>query len=277
MKPGDTIEIKENRFVVDDVDQFERTAKRIVASDILETFTYDSIGINTAQDADRPLTLEKQRHDQILSGVLISKARPSLKSRVLPTTRLIKNVAKTDESIYVSNAFPIFGSIDKLIQSERNIQIFDDTEVLPGIITSIVSTSSSISSLTIGFGGTGYTNITSPNVAISSALIKRKDPISAWEFDPITGITSSIDFRALTKEEPIIAVGSSSYYINTKSGTFWERGRIGFGGTVTFNGVGVGNSGTSTVYAMAVGDYGSMARAVSIGNSMSTWLSLIHI
>ena len=78
----------------------------------------------------------------------------------------------------------------------------------------------------------------------------------------------------LTKEEPIIAVGSSSFYMNTKSGTFWERGRIGFGGTVTFNGVGVGNSNTSTVYAMAVGDYGSMARAVSIGNSISTWTAI---
>ena len=47
------------------------------------------------QDADRPLTWEKQRHDQILSGVLISKARPDLKSKVLPTTRIIKNVGQT--------------------------------------------------------------------------------------------------------------------------------------------------------------------------------------
>ncbi len=274
VKAGDTVQIKENRFVNNDVDQFKRTGKRIVASDLLETFTYNSIGINTDQNADRPLAWEKQRHDQILSGVLISKARPSLKSRVLPTTRLIKNVSKTDETIYVSNAFPVFNAIDKLLQAERNVQIFNDKEVLPGIITSVVSTSSSISSLSIGFGGTGYINLTAPNVAISSALIKRKDPISAWKFDAITGITSAVEFMALTKEEPIIAVGSSSFYMNTKSGSFWERGRIGFGGTVTFNGVGVGNSGTSTVYAMAVGDYGSMARAVSIGNSMSTWTAI---
>jgi len=274
LKPGDVVQIKENRFVNDDIDQFKRTGKRIVASDLLETFTYNSIGINTAQDADRPLAWEKQRHDKILSGVLISKARPSLKSNVLPTTRLIQNVAKTDDSIYVSNAFPVFNAIDKLLQSERNVQIFDDKDVLPGIITSVVSTSSSISSLSIGFSGTGYDNLSSPNVAISSALIKRKDPISAWEFDAITGITSAVEFKALTKEEPIIAVGSSSFYMNTKSGSFWERGRIGFGGTVTFNGVGVGNSNTSTVYAMAVGDYGSMARAVSIGNSLSTWTAI---
>ena len=213
----------------------------------------------------------KQRQDQILSGVLISKARPSLKSKILPTTRLIKNVGKTDDTIYVNNVFPLFTNIDKLLQAERNIQIFDDAEILPGIITSIVSTSSSISALTIGFGGTGY-SITSPNVAISSALIKRKDPIKNWRFDGISGIIQVVDFKAITQQEPIVAVGSSSYYMNTKSGTFWERGQIGFGNTVQFYGVGVGYSSSSTnKYVMAVGDGGSMARSVSIGNSLSSW------
>lgn len=98
--------------------------------DLLETFTYNSIGINTNQDAERPLAWEKQRGDQILSGVLVSKARPSLSSNILPTTRLIKNVGKTDDTIYVNNVFPIFTNIDKLLQAERNIQIFDDNTIL---------------------------------------------------------------------------------------------------------------------------------------------------
>ena len=91
--------------------------------------------------------------------MLVSKSRPSLTSKVLPTTRLIKNVGKTDDTIYVNNVFPIFTNIDKLTQAERNIQIFDDNEYA-GLVTSVVSTSSSISSLTIGFGGTGYSNLT---------------------------------------------------------------------------------------------------------------------
>jgi hypothetical protein len=276
LKPGDVIQIKENRNDPLDIDQFQRTSKRIVASDLLETFTYDSIGINTAQDAERPLTWVKQRQDQILSGVLIPKSRPSLKSKVLPTTRIIKNVGNLDDKIYVNNAYPVFTNIDKLIQSERNIQVFDDGEVSPGIVTSVVSTSSSISSLTIGYAGTGYSNLSSPNVAISSALIKRKDPIKEWRFDGISGITQTVDFKAITQQEPIVAVGSSSYYMNTKSGTFWERGQIGFGGTITFNGVGMGfsyaNQGSLNV--MAVGDYASMARAVSVGNSISTWTEI---
>ena len=275
LKPGDIVRIKENRFDPLDTDQFERTSKRIVASDVLETFSYNSLGINTDQSAERPLSWEKQRSDKILSGVLIPKSRPALKSRLLPTTRLIKQVGDLDDSFYVNNAFPVFNAIDKLLQSERNVRIFEDANIEPGIVTSLVSTSSSISALTVSFGGTGYANLTNPTVAISSALIERKDPISNWQFDAITGITSSIEFRAITKQDPYIAVGASSFYMNTKSGTFWERGRIGFGGTVTFNGVGVGNSFHSpNVYAMAVGDYASMARAVSIGNSLSEWTPL---
>ena len=275
LKPGDVVRIKENRLDPLDRDQFERTSKRIIASDVLETFSYNSIGIDTAADAERPLSWEKQRQDQILSGVLISKARPALKGRVLPTTRIIKNVGQLDDSFYVSNAFPVFTAIDKLIQSERNIEIFEDVNVEPGIVTSLVSTSSSISSLTITDAGSGYVNVSNPTVAISSSLIKRQDPISAWEFDAITGITSAIEFKAISKEDPYVAVGSSSFYMNTKSGTFWERGRIGFGGTVTFNGVGVGNTVFSPdVYVVAVGDYGSIARAVAIGNSISTWTPL---
>ena len=272
LKPGDTVQIKENRFDVTDVDQFERTSKRIVASDLLETFTYSSIGINTAQDADRPLSWEKQRGDQILSGVLVSKARPSLKSKVLPTTRLIKNVGKTDDTIYVNNVYPLFNAIDKLIQAENTIQIFDDNEIIPGVVTSIVSTSSSISSLTVSFGGTGY-SITNPEISISNAKINRKDPIKDWQFDGISGIIQAVNFKAITQSEPYVAVGSSSYYMNTKSGTFWERGQIGFGNTVQFNGVGMGYSqgNTNVNYVMAVGDGASMARSVAVGNSMSAW------
>ena len=199
VKAGDIVQIKENRINPADIDQFERTGKRIVASDVLETFSYNSIGIDTNTAAERPLSWEKQRQDQILSGVLISKARPGLKSKVLPTTRIIRNVGELDDSIYVNNAFPVFNAIDLLVQSERNVQIFEDNEIAPGVVTSVVSTSSSISALTIGYGGTGYT-ISNPTVAISSALIERKDPISAWEFDAISGITSVLNLEQSLKK-----------------------------------------------------------------------------
>ncbi len=275
VKAGDTVQIKENKLNDFDIDQFARTGKRIVASDVLETFTYDSVGIDTDQSAERPLTWEKQRQDRILSGVLISKARPSLRSKVLPTTRIIKTVGELDDKIYVNNAYPNFTGIDLLTQAERNILVYEDNEIAPGIVTSYVSTSSSISSLNISYGGTGYANLSSPTIVISNAQIQRKDPIKEWKFDALTGVTDSVTWNALTPEEPIVAVGSSSRYINTKSGTFWERGNIGYGGTITFNGIGVGYTyGGPNVYVMAVGEYAKLSRSVSMGNSMGSWTEI---
>ena len=45
VKSGDIVQIKENKLELFDIDQFQRTTKRIVASDLLETFTYDSLSL----------------------------------------------------------------------------------------------------------------------------------------------------------------------------------------------------------------------------------------
>ena len=107
-------------------DQFERTSKRIVASDMLETFTYDSLGISTDQDAERPLSWVKQKSDKIISGVYYSKDRLNYKSKVTPATRIIKNVGSTDDQIWVQNAFPVFSEVDLLTEQDRHIQIFEE-------------------------------------------------------------------------------------------------------------------------------------------------------
>lgn len=276
VKPGDVVQIKENKFNFFDLDQFERTGKRIVASDVLETFTYDSVGIDTDQTAERPLSWEKQRRDKIVSGTLVPKARPSLKSRVTPTTRLIKNVGESDNVIYVENAFPTFSEIDLLTQAERNAVIFEDVTIKSGILSTKVSTSSSISEVLIINGGEGYDNITNPTLSISESLIERKDPISDWKFDSITGITSYVRWKAISREVPIVAVGESSQYINTKSGEFWERGNIGYGGTITFNAVGVGYSifFPNKHHVAVAGSFGKISTTVAIGNSLAPFTAV---
>ena len=273
VKPGDTVTIKENKFNLFDIDQFPRQAKRIVASDILETFAYKSVGIDTNPLAERPLTWKKQKRDKILSGSLVSKQRPSLKSRTTPTTRIINNVGETDREIYVENAFPIFSDIDLVTQSERNVLIFDDREIRTAISTSFVATSSSITQINIVDGGVGYA-ITSPDVTISESKIEKKDPIFDWSFnDIITGFApGQYDWNELAHGDQVIAVGSSSRYINTKSGLFWERGVVGFGGTVTMNTVGMGKSVSSPVnYVRTAGDFAKVAKGVSVGNTITDW------
>ena len=108
IKEGDSIQIGENILDLFDREQFERVVKKIVSFDSLDTFPYDSLGINIDPKKARPLTWIKQTRDRIINGVLYSKGRPDLKSRNTPTTRIIKSVEKNDITIYVNNAFPLF-------------------------------------------------------------------------------------------------------------------------------------------------------------------------
>jgi len=268
VKPGDIVQIKENRLDIFDRDQFPRTTKRIVASDVMETFTYDSVGIDTNQDNERPLSWEKQKVDKILNGVYFSKARDINKCKVSPATFPIKNIGPTDSEIYVANAFPVFSEVDLLVESERHLRIFENRDISPALVTSVVSASSSISSLGITSSGSGYLNLTNPVVSISASKLTKKDPIKNWKFDVITSISTSITLKGITRSIPVVAVGSSSQYINTLSGTFWERGKIGFGDTITFNAIEVGSDGRTL---LTVGEYGKAAKAVSYGTTISSW------
>ena len=276
VQPGDEIQIKENKLDVLDRDQFPRTTKRIVASDMLETFTYDSLGISTDQDAERPLSWVKQKSDKIISGVYYSKDRLNYKSKITPATRIIKNVGSTDDQIWVQNAFPVFSEVDLLTEQDRHIQIFEEREIDPAIITATVSTSSSISALSIASSGAGYLNVTNPDILVSSSKITKKDPMKDWKFDVITGDIGSADLREITQSEPIIAVGTSSRYINTLSGFFWERGVVGFGGTTTLNAVATAKDVTYSPnhQVMIVGEYASAARAVSYGDTVGQFEEL---
>lgn len=175
IKPGDAVQILENILDPLDRSQFERIVKRIVSSDTLDTFTYDSIGISTDPTKERPLVWTKQTSDLIINGVLYSKSRPDLASRIIPSTKLIKNVAKDDVEIYVNNAFPLFVSVDNVTEELKDIQIVNNKSVSPAIATAIVSSGSTISEISIKEFGVGYENLTVPFVAISSSLIKKKE------------------------------------------------------------------------------------------------------
>lgn len=270
IKEGDVVQIGENKFDPIDREQFERVVKKIISTDTLDTFTYDSLGINTDPTKERPLRWEKQTQDKIINGVLYSKARPSLRSRVAPITRLIKSVEEDDIEIYVNNAFPLFTDVDKLQESLRNIKIVDDGEIEPAIVQSTVSTTSSIESLTIVDGGSGFDTIVNPTVAISSAFINKKDPIYNW--NGASGISSIFNFTSVLISSPIVAVGSSNLLGISTDGTNWQESTIGYGSTdvIDFN---------SITFApqdnfIAVGSTGTMVRGSGIGSTSMAWSEL---
>lgn len=267
IKIGDDVKIGENRLDPVDRPQFERIVKRIVSSDALDTFSYDSLGINTDTTKQRPLDWTKQTQDKIINGVLYSKSRPNLLSSAVPITKLISNLNKSDREIYVNNAFPLFSEIDNLPENISNVKIIDKGIIEPAFVDANVSTNGNIDSLTLTDGGQGFRNITNPNIIISSSAILRRDPIYNWVGTAITGISTSNTLNSLTIGEPIVAVGQSSIIGISTNGMDWSESVIGYGGTINFNSVAVGG----TDRFVAVGENAKALFATGNNDSISSW------
>lgn len=266
IKEGDTVQIGDNILDPTDRPQFERIVKKIVTSNSLDTFTYDSVGIDTGADAQRPLNWIKQTQDRIINGVLYSKSRPDLKSRVEPTAKLIKSLRAGDNVIYVDNAYPIFTDVDGLTEDIRDVNIVDTGEVRPTISKAVVSAASTISGISIIDGGTGYYRLNDPVVAISSASIRRKDPIFGWTgISTTSGISTTNTFSQITIGSPIVAVGSSGVLGITTNGIEWSEDYIGYGNTINFNSI--ISSGGNRFFA--AGDYGKLVTTTGIGTVLT--------
>jgi photosystem II stability/assembly factor-like uncharacterized protein len=269
IKEGDGVQIGENIYDNLDIEQFERIVKKIVSSDQLDTYNYDSIGINTDTNKQRPLKWIKQKQDRIINGSLVSKARPSLISTIRPTTKLIKNVNIEDTSIYVNNAFPLFTIVDSLPEEDSNILIIENRDTNPAIATAIVSIANTISSIAISTGGIGYAYTSSPRVAISSVSIQLKDPILNWSAS--SGISTNTSLLSVTYGSPIVSVGQSGVVaITTDAKNYNLTSNVGFSKTVNFNSIAFASTNTY----IAVGDYGKIVTTVGFGTTISSWIEL---
>jgi photosystem II stability/assembly factor-like uncharacterized protein len=265
IKEGDIVQIGENILDPFDRPQFDRIVKRIISSNSLDTFTYDSLGINTDPTKQRPLKWRKQTTDTIINGVLYSKSRPDLKSRIVPTTKIIKSVGILDNAIYVNNAFPLFTRVDSIAEDLKDIEIVENREISPALVSPIVSTATSISSISIDFPGVGYALTSSPSVAISSSKIFKKDPIYNWSSS--SGISTSNNFNSVVYGTSLVSVGSSGLVAISDNGINWNVSNIGYGGTVTFNHI----SFASTNKYIAVGSTATAVYTTGIGSTLQPW------
>lgn len=271
LKPGDKVQIVENINDPFDITQFERVIKRINSSDDFDTFTYDSIGINTDITKARPISWEKQKYDKIINGVLYSKERPSLQSNIFPSTNLIKSVNEFDSEIYVNNAFPLFSKLDKLGEDLRNVTIIENREILPGLSTSIVSYGSSVSSIILNFAGVGYGVTINPKISISSSSLKIRDPIKYWKSS--IGLTTNSSINSLVKSSAIVGVGSDDFVGLSTNGISWFEYKINSFSGINYNDIGFS---LSNRY-IAVGDKGKISSSVGIGTTFSSWQEVFKL
>jgi hypothetical protein len=266
IKEGDIIRINRDLYDLTVRPQFERVVKKIISVDQLDTFTYDSFGINTL--LKRPTDWTKQTEDAIINGVLYSKSRPDLKAKVTPTARIIKNVAVSDVEIYVDNAFPLFTAVDEnngVNEELRDIIVVDNNEVSIGFGTATVSLGSTISSVQISYGGTGYQGLSSPKIIIPSSKIYNKDAAVNWKFT--TGIATNNDFNSVTYGNVLVAVGSSGLIGISSLGSVWTSINTGYGTTISYSAV----FAASNNRYISVGSSGIIISSSGIGTTISNW------
>lgn len=264
IKEGDIIQIIDNKDDLYDITQFDRTVKKVISSSEFDTFSYDSIGINTITELARPLKWEKTTKDLIINGVLYPKARNGLKSKNFPTTRLIKNVRKTDSAIYVENAFPLFVADEDrgLIEDVREVNLVEKKNIEFPIITSSVSASSTISSVQILSSGFGYSYGSAPLVSISKAFIKKKDPILNWSSAGIGSTTESLN--SLIYGDYFVSVGSSGKYFTSIDGILWQDNSTGYEENLT-DIIKISNN------YIGVGSDARIIKGVGIGTTIVNW------
>jgi len=274
IKEGDFIQIKENPNDPLDRSQDPRVVKNIVSTDALDTLIYEGLGISTDPNKPRPLTWTKQTSDKIINGVLYSKSRPSLKSRIIPNAKLIKSISKTDPIIYVDNVFPIFSELDKdkgISEDLRDVIIVEDRDINPARASAIVSTGSTISRIQVISTGSGYKDILNPEVSISKSYTYKKDPIFNWTGFVGIGTNSS---NKIIYSNNFVTVGNNGSIGFSSDGIHWYSDVVGgissSTSTISYNDIEYVNRFGTQRY-VAVGDNTTIITATGIGTTVSNW------
>lgn len=167
IKVGDQIQILKSEDYTFVIDQDSRYVRKIENTVSLKTPNYNGTGITSATSPLRPITWSKQQDDVIIGGEIISKSRQLYKSRLNPTTRIIKGIGTTDSVIYAESGNLLFTDVESPDQSTIDVKFIDsefDTRQA-AIGTATISGFGTVSSITLSSPGSGFWKV--PTVVLS--------------------------------------------------------------------------------------------------------------
>lgn len=120
--------------------------------------------------------MAKQKRDLVINGDYISKSRDSLETFVVPAAQIIKNITPLDTEIFVDDA-RFFKYEENDPNTNINILSFgglivnSSADPISAGLTALVSSgSTTISSINILNGGSGYTPGSTINLSISAPI-----------------------------------------------------------------------------------------------------------
>ena len=155
IKDGDTVQVlQNNNYLGITTTQKPRVVTEILSSDKIQTNSYNSEGIDIK--LYKPLSWTKQKVDKIINGQYIYKSRDSIETQIYPTAKIIRSLASSDSELFVDSAV--------LFDYENSLEVDFDALIVSGksdpvsaSVVAAVSAASTISSINVVNGGSGYT------------------------------------------------------------------------------------------------------------------------
>ena len=157
-----------------DLQENPRRVSNIISPDVAETDLYSGPGISNNPNTLRPVKWCKQREDINVGDLQITKDRLIYEPLVHPSTNIIRNVGVNSTFIFVESVKAFFDSEREYIHDGTNerkqnkIIIISQDSTSTAIGTAIVSTSGTISAISIGNSGSGYTE--PPIISVSNPV-----------------------------------------------------------------------------------------------------------
>jgi hypothetical protein len=226
IKKGDIVQVSKFNDAPDILSQNKRTVTDLSFSDKFGTNLYSGPGVT---ETYRPLSWTKQKVDKNINGEIVSKARDSIETLILPTANIIGDVSTTDTQIFVDSV-----ELFKYENTNTGILPFDGL-VVSGISTASISTITGndsielIKNFTTIQGGSGpivgIASTTTPNLAIEFELrpssltnLAVGYPIYIFNTSVGSGVTSII-----SSDSEVIGIGTTYidniYYVDALNPT----------------------------------------------------------
>ena len=171
IKDGDDLTIRGDESIVPgSIDQNARLVTEILSSDTVKTNAYAGAGIDPNPDHARTVTWCKQTIDKVINGKIVSKSRELNEALINPRTNIIQSVGVGSTMVFVESVIPFFNPDDEN-QSTKKIQtisLVSQNNIVAASAVAVVSVANTVESITIGYGGTGYTS--TPSVTIETPV-----------------------------------------------------------------------------------------------------------
>ena len=248
VKDGDLFTIRgDETLVPNSVDQGSRLITEIISSDTVKTNAYYGRGIDSNPDHARTVTWCKQTVDKVINGKIVSKSRELNEALINPRTNIIQSVGVGSTMIFVESVIPFFNPDDEN-QTTKNVQtisLVSQNNIVAAAATAVVSVANTVESITIGFGGTGYTS--APSVTIETPVglgtTARATATATLTGDTVSSITVSTPGVGYTRTSvPQVLIEAPKLIKETNETTLYQ-GDFGDIVGLTSTSVGVASTG----------------------------------